>query len=422
MSSSILERVLSYKSAVDGLRTRRQITHQLRRALIIGGGIAGPVTALALRRAGITSVVYEAQPYSIGDIGALLVVAPNGLSALQVLGAEGAVLALGQPIRTMILADGRGRKLGELPGLAGLPPSVAVSHAKLANTLRAQAVAEGITFEYGHQLVAAEETTEGVVARFANGSSASGDILIGADGIHSVVRTLIDPHAPEPVKLNLLNFGGVADVRLPTRTDAMHFVFGDKGFFGYWLQPDRRTAWFINLPSGTPMTSGEARAVHADEWMHRLRGAFGVDEPARTLLRQTTADHLVALGSMEMLPSLPMWHRGRMVLVGDAAHAPSSSSGQGASLAVESAVELARCLRDVPEANGAFVAYERLRRSRVERVAARAAKTNQSKTLGPGARFFMRLLMPIATRTFLDPEKSLGVEQRHRIDWNKIVV
>jgi 2-polyprenyl-6-methoxyphenol hydroxylase-like FAD-dependent oxidoreductase len=72
-----------------------------------------------------------------------------------------------------------------------------------------------------------------------------------------------------------------------------------------------------------------------------------------------------------------------MVLVGDAAHAPSNSSGQGASLSIESAIQLARCLRDIEDIPQAFATYERLRRSRVEKVASRASKINYGKTPGP---------------------------------------
>jgi 2-polyprenyl-6-methoxyphenol hydroxylase-like FAD-dependent oxidoreductase len=109
-----------------------------------------------------------------------------------------------------------------------------------------------------------------------------------------------------------------------------------------------------------------------------------------------------------------------MVLVGDSAHAPSSSSGQGASLAVESAIELARCLRDLPDAASAFTAYERVRRPRVEEVAARAARTNSNKAAGPLAKALMGLVMPIALRTFLRPERTIGALHRYRIDWNQI--
>ena len=121
------------------------------------------------------------------------------------------------------------------------------------------------------------------------------------------------------------------------------------------------------------------------------------------------------------MPKVPRWHSGRMVLVGDSAHAPSSSSGQGASLAIESAIQLAQCLRDLPDAPSAFARYEALRRPRVEKVAARAAKTNSGKALGPIATKMMSLLMPLALKTVMKPEKTLGAEQRFRIDWDETI-
>jgi 2-polyprenyl-6-methoxyphenol hydroxylase-like FAD-dependent oxidoreductase len=135
-------------------------------------------------------------------------------------------------------------------------------------------------------------------------------------------------------------------------------------------------------------------------------------------MRTSTADDLQVVGALQIMPPVPHWHRGRMVLVGDAAHAPSNSSGQGASLAIESAVQLARCLRDLPDVPAAFAAFERLRRDRVERVAARAARINHAKTPGPVARAVMPLVMPLLMRTVMDPEKTVAVEQRYRIDFD----
>ena len=125
------------------------------------------------------------------------------------------------------------------------------------------------------------------------------------------------------------------------------------------------------------------------------------------------------IGSIESMPPVPHWHRGRMVLVGDAVHGPSPSSGQGASIAIESAVELARCLRDLPEPATAFAAYENLRRARVQGIIRRGDRTTNSKSVGPFAKTMMRLIMPLALRTFLNPEKTLGPEQRYRIDWDE---
>ena len=108
---------------------------RIKKALIIGGGIAGPVAALALRRAGIDSVVCEARREPADGAGNLLALAPNGLAALGIVGVDRAVLALGQPIRTMVMADGRGKRLGVFPGLVGLPPNLAISRSELGRVL-----------------------------------------------------------------------------------------------------------------------------------------------------------------------------------------------------------------------------------------------------------------------------------------------
>ncbi|HEV7934343.1 MAG TPA: NAD(P)/FAD-dependent oxidoreductase [Actinomadura sp.] len=394
---------------------------EIRTALVIGGGLAGPVTALALAKAGIEPTVYEAYGSTADGIGGTLTVAPNGLDALRIVGAEEAVRAIGQPMAHTVMADGRGRRMGEFSGLPDLPPSQAMWRSELYRALHDHALAQGIRIEYGKRLVGVDDTPTGITARFADGGTASGDVLIGADGIRSTVRTLIDPDAPDPDDVPLLNFGAAADIAVPAKPDATYFVFGRRAFLGYWVQPDGRTAWYGNLPHDKPMTSAQAREVPAADWLHRLREVYADDVPGRDLLQHTSADQLVALGSIEIMPKLPHWHRGRMVLVGDSAHAPSPSSGQGASLAAESAVQLARCLRDLPDLPSAFAAYERLRRPRVEKVAARAAKTNNSKSFGPVATTLMGLLMPIAMKTFLTPEKMLGPEQRHRIGWDEVV-
>jgi 2-polyprenyl-6-methoxyphenol hydroxylase-like FAD-dependent oxidoreductase len=96
--------------------------------------------------------------------------------------------------------------------------------------------------------------------------------------------------------------------------------------------------------------------------------------------------------------------------------APSPSTGQGASLAIESALQVARCLRDIPDPARAFAAYEALRRERVERITKRGAKTNRKKTPGPIGRKMMHATMPVFFK-LMNFEKVLGWEQRYRIEW-----
>jgi 2-polyprenyl-6-methoxyphenol hydroxylase-like FAD-dependent oxidoreductase len=389
----------------------------IRTAAVIGGGIAGPVTALALRKAGIDATVYEAYDNDADGVGGMLMVAPNGLAALGIVGVD--LGAAGQPIQGMVMTDGRGKRIAEFGGVPDLPPSRVLYRADLYRAVREQIAAQGVRTEYGKRLIGAEEGPGGITARFADGSQATADVLVGADGIRSAVRKLIDPAAPDPQYTGLLGFGAHSAASVPGACpDAMYFAFGKHAFLGYWPVPEGGTAWFSNLAFEKPLTAQEVRATPSAEWMRLLREKFADDVPGRDLLAGTGDDELLTFGGMEILPSVPAWHRGRMVLVGDSAHAPSSSSGQGASLAAESAVQLARCLRDLPDAGGAFAQYERLRRQRVEKVAAQAAKTNNQKSMGPAATTIMTLLMPLATRTFLKPEKMFGWTHRYRIDWD----
>jgi 2-polyprenyl-6-methoxyphenol hydroxylase-like FAD-dependent oxidoreductase len=396
---------------------------RIKTALVIGGGIAGPVTALALRKSGIEATVHEAYPGPAHGIGGVLTVAPNGLDALGIIGVGEALRSVGQPITHMVIRDGRGKQFGEFPGLPGMPPSLVMWRSELCRVLHEHALEQGISIEHGKRLVSVDETAGGVTAQFADGSSASADILIGADGIRSTVRTLIDEHAPGPSHTGLLGFGGrAAGYRITGRPGAMYFVYGKRAFLGHWTAPDGATMWFGGLPHPTAMAMTEAQSVSPSHWLRVLHEVYEDDIPARDLIEHTSADDLIVAGSGEILPSVPHWHRGRMVLVGDAAHAPSSSSGQGASLAIESGVQLARCLRDLPDASTAFAAYEALRRARVEKVAIDAAKTNNRKASGPLGKALMRVLMPIAMKTFLTPKKMFGSLHGYRIAWDDVVL
>src|SRR5947209_5865832 len=106
----------------------------IKTAAVIGGGIAGPVTALALHRAGIEATVYEAYENTADATGGMLMVAPNGLDALEVAGVHKGLA--GQPIHSMVMTDGRGRRMAEFGGLPGLAPSQVMWRANLYRAIR----------------------------------------------------------------------------------------------------------------------------------------------------------------------------------------------------------------------------------------------------------------------------------------------
>jgi 2-polyprenyl-6-methoxyphenol hydroxylase-like FAD-dependent oxidoreductase len=396
-------------------------TSNVRTALVIGGGIAGPVTATALLKAGIQATVYEAYPTLAEGIGGGLALAPNGLAALGIIGADAAVRAHATPVTGTVMAVGENAR--RLPSLAGVEPLQIIGRGDLHRVLHDRAVESGVRFEYGKRLVGATEDANSVTARFDDGSTATGDILIGADGVRSTVRTLIDPGAPSAGYTGMLGFQGYADAGadLDPEPGIMTFAFGKRAYYLFWKMADGRVTWGANLPSKQYMSLTEARAIPSGQWLQTLRDTYAGDHPGELLANRTTAENLDITGAIHIMPPVPHWYRGRMVLVGDAVHAPSNSTGQGASLAIESSIQLARCLRDLPDATSAFRAYERLRRERVERITKRGARTNSAKTPGPVARKAMHALMPIFFK-LMNFEKVMGWEQRYQIDWDAPVV
>jgi FAD-dependent urate hydroxylase len=393
---------------------------QPRTALVIGGGIAGPVAAMALQRAGIQATVYEAHPRSAEGIGIFLTLASNGIDALRTIDADRLPLAAGFPTPGILLRSTTGKDLGT--ARTGLPlPDGTTSHtmkrADLYQAIRDEATTRGIAIEHGKRLVNAEPAGDGVRAVFEDGSDATGEVLIGADGVHSAVRRLIDPKAPAPTYVGLVNLGGYArGVQVDAEPGSYTLIFGKRAFFGYLLAPDGEVWWFANVPRGDEPARGEVEAVPAEAWQRRLAELY--IEDAGPAVRLVQASEIASKASpIHSIPHLPRWHTGRMVVIGDAAHAPTPTSGQGASLAIEDAVVLAKCLRDLPDPQQAFPRFEALRRPRVERIIKVAARINSNKTARPLTRVVRDAILPVILRITTN-SKQVNQQYRYHIDWD----
>ena len=357
-----------------------------RTALVIGGGIAGPVLAMFLRRAGLHPIVCEGRPGPVDEAGAFLNLAPNGLAVLETLGIAGSVAGLGTRTTAIEFLNHRGRRLGRFD-----ETTLLIRRGALHRALREAARADGIPFEYGRRLVGIELDGPGVVARFAHGSSLRGDLLVGCDGIHSATRRAILPTAPAPVYTAVVDSGGFTPASAEPADGVMRMIFGLRGFFGYQVAPSGEAFWFQNFHSRPEPAFG---GISDEEWRTRLLALHqGDPRPVAALIRGAAGP--VGRWPIYDLPTLPTWHRGPVCLLGDAAHATSPHAGQGASLALEDAVVLARCLRDIPDLERAFAAYEAQRRPRVERLVREARRTGRRKAAAnPVSRGVRDLMLP----------------------------
>jgi FAD-dependent urate hydroxylase len=357
-------------------------------ALVAGGGIAGTVAAIALHRAGWQPRLFESRAAGAADErGAFLTVAVNGLTALRALDLDPArVLAAGFATPTLVMCNASGRRLGVLPlggPTADGTVTTTIRRVDLYRALHAEAVERGIPVEYGKQLTGYAERPDGVRATFADGAEAVGDLLVGADGLRSRTRAVLDPGGPAPTYLGLLNAGGFTDRPVEADLDRtpgrMHMAFGRRCFFGWTVAPDGRVWWFANPPSRQPARSGD---FSPESWRAHLIDLFAGDGlPAAAVIRATD----VAIGpwNTDDLRRVPVWHSDRVVLAGDAAHAVAPSAGQGASMAIEDAVVLGRCLTRHHDLPAALSAYEQARRGRVEKVVAAGRRNGSGKAAGP---------------------------------------
>lgn len=350
----------------EGTRTNRQ-------GLIIGAGIAGPAAAMALRRVGIDAVVFEATPEPRDEAGAFLNLAPNGINVLRALGLEHVLHQIGFQNDRIVFRNDAGRILAEVP-VGG----ITVMRGALSAALRQAAEARGVRFAFGKALESIEGRAGAVIARFRDGATATGSFLVGADGIHSRTRHTCFPNAQNPAYTGIINLGGIVHTDLPPTGNAMHMIFGRSGFFGYAVRPCGQTYWFSNVAQKHEPSRGELSHVSAQQVTQHLLSIHRDDPPEVNRILQSVSGEIGAYAVYD-LPSLPSWHRDAVCLVGDAAHAIGPHVGQGASLALEDAFVVARCLRDISDSAKAFATFEHVRRPRVEPVVRQSRRTAQQK-------------------------------------------
>ena len=333
---------------------------------MVGGGIGGLTAAVALRRAGLEVAVFE-RAAGLRAAGAGIALWANAVKALRGLGLGDALRGLGAEIGGEV-RSWRGGPLSALPAEALLRRFGDVSLAMHRADLQAALLSSlpGGVVRTGSRFVGFGQGDGWVAARFADGREERGDLLVGADGLFSAVRTQVHGYG-EPRYAGFTAWRGIAEPGgdLVPPGSGLNLL-GRGGEFGLANVGRRRFYWYLtkNAPKGAPEDpSGRKREV-----LELLEGSYPV---AREAVEATGEGAILRTDIYDREPLRGRWGTGRVTLLGDAAHPMTPNLGQGACQAIEDAVVLARCVAERP-VEDALRLYEGRRGARTASIVRRS--------------------------------------------------
>jgi salicylate hydroxylase len=358
---------------------------------VMGGGVAGSASAIALARIGTEVTVYEAYEDPAGPVGSYVSLAVNGLRALDVLGCLTPVQRAGFPVARQLMWSGRGKLLGDVArGRHPQDPlhSVTLMRADLVTALREEALRSGARVVTGQRLT-------GTADPLADGA----DLIVGADGIWSATRRELDPAAPQPAYAKIYSVSGTSDgtkIDAAISREGFNWIFARHGVFIYLPAPDGSIWWTAQVASPAPPP--DPAAVSTAE----LAELFRTEVQAAAVLQAATGIRAANIG--HVLAPVTRRYDGKTVLIGDAAH--PVGAGQGASMAMEDAVVLARKLAAADSISAGLAAFDTERHARSGKLAKTEAANRDAKTAGPFASRMREAIMPHVFNRFY--EKATG--------------
>ena len=347
------------------------------RILIVGGGIAGLTLATALHQHGFTVELVECST-AWHALGAGILVQANGMRMLRALGLGAAVEQAGAVVRHWGLYDQQGvvlcdTDLEEMWGEVG--PCIGIERAKLHQVLLA--AAHAVPCRLSTWVTSLVQDEQRVWVDFSDGEASDYDLIVGADGMYSSVRTLA-MGTIQPGYTGLMDWRSVVPTR-PQGVTSMQVLLGNGCYFGLVPMGDGHTQGFGLV--GEPRLRDPLQGR-----LERIRERFaGFGGPVPEYLAALTCDEQIHCSPIEWV-ELEQWHTGRVVLIGDAAHAGPPTLAQGGSMAMEDACVLALVLHEASSVESALKTYVRRRRPRADWVQRESRAAAESRLLPPAIR------------------------------------
>lgn len=343
-----------------------------RTAIVIGGGIGGLAAAAGLSRNGWQVTLFEQAP-RFSPVGAGISLAPNAVRALDWLGAGDALRERGAAAGAAGIRAANGRwllrtTLDQLTARFGVPAYTlhrADLHGLLTNAAR------DVELRTGHRVTAVTNRPDGAELSYdAHGGSATirAQLVVGADGVHSLTREDLFPDHPGPEYAGYLTWRGVVPAdAAPPALPGLTETWGRGQRFGIAPLDDGRVYWFA--------TTVAREGAHAHDDLGDLTDRFAHwHDPILRLLATTPPQALLRHDIYNLAAPLPSYTAGRVVLLGDAAHALTPDLGQGAGQALEDAVTLAALAAGDTDLDRALAAYDRARRPRTQALVLASAR------------------------------------------------
>jgi 2-polyprenyl-6-methoxyphenol hydroxylase-like FAD-dependent oxidoreductase len=334
------------------------------KVLVVGGGIGGLSTAIALRNVGFDVDVVEIQADLHSSVYGVGIIQPvNALRALDAIGCAQACMDVGYSTTAWGSAlDVEGNEVGKMPGAhiegSDLPPMNGLTRPQLHKILTDKALEVGVNIEYSKTFVDFMAVTDGIEVTFDDSEDDEYSFVVGADGVHSEVRPFVMGDDVQPVYLGQSAFR-LNIPRLP-EIDRIILQKGPDGMAGFVPIGPELAYLFYNAtwPEGTRINEDDLAAT-LRECLAPFGGLTG-----RVRDEFIPDDAQIVFRPEEWMIASPPWHKGRVVLIGDAVHAVTPHLGQGAAQAIEDGIVLADCLAKSDDYASAFTAYTERRYER----------------------------------------------------------